>query len=143
MQTRIQPGNKFWQQPGLEKIIEGIRGASPVLQKADDYPLFRLLVIAKKKEGPLRILRELGAIGDRSMIQLHIDGIYENSPWLFEYFQNFGRTATPDADAGGIPTYEYYRDAMESTEQRAKFGVRSEDKPQRYGNRSWYFRDLP
>jgi len=137
-QTLIQPGKKFWEQPGLEKIIEGVRSVSPLLQEADNHLLFRLLLTAKRKDGFNGVLDQLGAREHRNRVWGYISEIYDQNPQLEQYFKDFSPYTTPIANPEGVPTFESYSASAQSSEDRMNFGIRNQDKPPSYGGSTWY-----
>jgi len=133
----IQQEN-FWEQPGLEKIIDGIRSVSPLLQEADNYQIFRVVLLAKdrlkseRRSGFDRKVKELGAGEDTFNILNHLKGIYSDNPLLKDYLEDQSGYTGKNSDVRGIPTLETYTNLMESSENRVKYGTaQPEDTPYR------------
>jgi len=133
----IQQKN-FWEQPGLEKIIDGIRSVSPLLQEADNYQLFGLVKLAKDRVTSERRsnfdlgVDKLGAGEDKFNILDYLREIYLENPLLKDYLEAYSGYTQVNSDARGIPYFETYTYLMNSSENRAKFGiVKPEDSPYR------------
>jgi len=128
-------GKHFWKQPALERIINDVKSVSPILENADDFLVFRLIVTRTHRNTQLfgRLMDYLGSRADWNKITGVISEANSNYPLMGGYFKHYNgytREEGQDVDIWGVPTLETYSNLMNSLDDRTKFGrVKPEDPP--------------